>query len=222
MSVPSSGPSSVPASTRLLTTLLASGWGLASAYTLFHSLLVAPDARLCFAALVPLIVVWATLERKRWGRLALLGLSATALGMFVSLLGLVAATGHNTLLPAEQNLSNYFQIALRYFGDSQEIALTVLGLAMMSGVWMRKPLVVAEFERGKRSTLAVAQKAIAMSLVAFWGVTVLLLPPSVDKTAAKKATPDHKSGKVGQPLPLKGKSNAIKPKTRSARLDSNS
>src|SRR5262245_51587167 len=148
MSAPSPGPPKTPPSTRLLTTLLASGWGLASAYTLFHSLIVLPDARLCFAALVPLVVVWATLERKRWGRLALLGLSATALGMFASLLGLVAATASKDTSITNPSLSAYVQVALGHFGNKQEVALCVLGLAMMTGVWMRRPLVVAEFERG--------------------------------------------------------------------------
>jgi hypothetical protein len=218
MSVPNSGSSSTPASTRLLTTLLASGWGLASAYTLFHSLIVRPDARLCFAALVPLVIVWATLERKRWGRLALLGLSATALGMFVSLLGTVAATANDVPNPS---LSTYAQIALGHFGNKPEIALCVLGLAMMTGVWLRRPLVVAEFERGKRATLAVAQKAIAMSLVVFWGVTVLLSPQPAEKQDAKKASAAENLKKAAPSQPSKGKQSQSKPPKRDAAFVSN-
>ena len=58
---------------RLSTTLLALAWGITSAYILFYSLLISHNIRPCLAALVPLVITWATLERKRWGRLALLG-----------------------------------------------------------------------------------------------------------------------------------------------------
>jgi hypothetical protein len=174
----------------MLTTLLACGWGLASAYTLLHSLLITHNAQPCLAALVPLVAVWATLERKRWGRLALLGLSATALGLFVTLTGLVAASA-SKLPEAEHNFARYTEIALGYFNHRPEIALTVLGLALTTGFWMRRPVVVAEFERGKRATLAVAQKAIAMSLVGFWGVTVLLAPlPGQKDNAQKEKKPE--------------------------------
>ncbi len=165
------------ASARLVTTLLASGWGLAAAYVLFHSLLVTHDVQPCFVALVPLVVVWATLERKRWGRLALLGLSATALGLFIAALGNAASQKDYGVKVPRHALQYYFNLALhnKYF-DSPTTMLTVLTLAAMTGFWMRRPAVVAEFERGKRSTLAVAQKAIAMSLVGCWGLTVMFSP----------------------------------------------
>jgi hypothetical protein len=146
---------------------------------------------------VPLITVWAVLERKRWGRLALLGLSATALGLFAYTLGGVAASASDWP-PAEQNLAKYVEMTLNSFGDKQEIALIVLGLALSTGFWMRRPAVVAEFERGKRATLAVAQKAIAMSLVAFWGITVLLVPGATESMTKKTPSNAAKKSKASQ------------------------
>lgn len=211
MSKPRSAPPGTSATTRLWTTMLACGWGLASAYTLFHSFLVTHDTRLTVAAIVPLITVWAVLERKRWGRLALLGLSATALGLLLFMLG--GATNSMTTLPeAEKNLAGYMDIALSSFGNNPQIALIVFVLALSTGYWMRRPAVVAEFERGKRSTLAVAQKAIAMSLVAFWGVTVLLVPGGENKIPNKP-----KANAPGKPKPDHPKPGE-KPNTKSTTL----
>ncbi|HZO88222.1 MAG TPA: hypothetical protein VFB38_07755 [Chthonomonadaceae bacterium] len=181
-----------PASARFLTTLLACCWGLSSAYVLFHSLLVTHDARPCFAALVPLVIVWATLERKRWGRLALLGLSGTALGLFVAAIGYIAAVGSAELSTAERTLSNYVQIALRLYDNDPSTVLTILLLAATTGLWLRRPVVIAEFERGKRATLAAAQRAIAMLLVGSWGLTLIFTPlPTGGKNAAAKSADKH-------------------------------
>jgi hypothetical protein len=188
-----------PMSARLLTTLLASSWGLASAYILFYSLLVTHDARPCFAALIPLVVVWATLERKRWGRLALLGLSSTALGLFAAALGYSASVG-NRWLPAEnQNILGYLNVALHLYGyNSPGAALITLSLAATTGIWLRRPVVAAEFERGKRATMAVAQKAIAMTCVGCWGLTIAFLPNLNNPKAAllpkSSSIATHKAG----------------------------
>jgi hypothetical protein len=157
---------------------------------------VTHDPRPCFAAIVPLVIVWATLERKRWGRLALLGLSATALGLFVAAIGFIAAVGDRWLHPAERNLANYAKIALHIYSADPTTAFTVLILAATTGLWLRRPVVIAEFERGKRATLAVAQRAIAMLLVSCWGMTVIFTPwtPSDRNRSAfsgtRKATHD--------------------------------
>lgn len=212
MSKPLSVPTGTSASTRFWTTVLACGWGLASAYILFYSLLNNGSTRLIVGALVPLVTVWAVLERKRWGRLALLGLSATALGLFLYTLGGVAASTWN--LPAsERSLAHIVENTLSSFGDKSEIALIVLVLALSTGYWMRRPAVVAEFEKGKRATLAVAQKAIAMSLVAFWGVTVLLVPGAPENTKKSPKT-DPKNGS-GQPPKAKNPSKTPKLPARS-------
>jgi hypothetical protein len=173
--MPQQNPNGPSGGERLLTTLLACCWGFSSAYILFHSLLVTHDARPCFAALVPLVVVWATLERKRWGRLALLGLSAVALGLFIASIGFIAAIG-TSWEPTQRTLMNYARIALRLYADDPSTALTMLLLAATTGLWLRRPVIIAEFERGKRATLAAAQRAIAMALVSCWGI-ILVFPP---------------------------------------------
>ena len=162
---------------RLSTTLLAIAWGITSAYILFHSLLVSHDTRPCLAALAPLVVTWATLERKRWGRLALLGLSAVALGLFVGSLGLAASIIYATLPVAQQTPTRCLQMALGFFGEKNPFAGgIVIGLAAMTGLYLRRPSVIAEFERGKAQTLALAQKGIAAVLVGSWGLTFLGAP----------------------------------------------
>ncbi|MCS6776497.1 MAG: hypothetical protein RMJ43_05695 [Chloroherpetonaceae bacterium] len=196
-----------PSTTRFFTTLLASGWGFAAAYALFHALLISHDLRLFTASLVPLMAVWATLERKRWGRLALLGMSATALGLFVALLGSVAQV-FTRLKPEEQTAERFSVLVLAYFDQRAEIALTLLALALMTGFWMRRPTVVAEFERGKKATLAAGQRAIALCLVAFWGVSLLLAPASrpveKPKTPRRITTPSRpKPAQPRRPAPTK-------------------
>jgi hypothetical protein len=162
---------------RLSTTLLAIAWGITSAYILFYSLLVSHSVRPCLAALVPLVITWATLERKRWGRLALLGLSCVALGLFVGTLGLSASVVHATLPAAEQTPLRCLTMALGYFGEKSPLAGGVIvALAAMTGFYLRRPNVTAEFEQGKKQTMALAQKGIAAVLVGSWGLTFIGAP----------------------------------------------
>ena len=46
----------------------------------------------------------------------------------------------------------------------------------MTGFYLRRPDVAAEFERGKKQTMALAQKGIAAVLVGSWGLTFLGTP----------------------------------------------
>lgn len=171
---------------RLSTTLLAIAWGITSAYILFYSLLVSHNVRPCLAALVPLVITWATLERKRWGRLALLGLSCAAMGLFVGTLGLSASVVHATLPVAEQTPLRCLTMALGFFGEKSPLAGGVIvALAAMTGLYLRRPNVAAEFEQGKKQTMALAQKGIAAALVGSWGLTFIgaplpnrIVPPS--------------------------------------------
>jgi hypothetical protein len=200
----------------MLTTVIACGWGLASAFTLFHALIIKPEARLFMAALVPLVAVWATLERKRWGRLALLGLSATALGLFAALFGRVAST-LSAMPPSQQTAEQFMNMVFGHFDDRPEIALSLFALALTTGIWMRRPVVIAEFERGKKATLMVAQRAIALSLVGFWGVTVLLGSPTETKKTTSKTNKeqpqrDSRNNNSGKPKKDNDVAQAGKPK----------
>jgi hypothetical protein len=161
--------------TRRLTTLLASGWGLFSAYIFFQSLLITHDTRLCCVGLVPLVVVWATLERKRWGRLALLGLSATTLGIFTVVVAYLASFGVR-IHPSPSSIASDARLALHIFTNSPNLALIVLALSMATGLWLCRREVIAEFNHGKRKNLAIAQHVIAFCLVGCWGLTVALVP----------------------------------------------
>ena len=177
------------AAPRPSTTLLALSWGITSAYILFYSLLVSHNIRPCLAALAPLVITWATLERKRWGRLALLGLSGVALGLFVGTVGLSASIVHATLPAAQQTPLRCLDMALGFFGENNSLAGGIIvALAAMTGFYLRRPDVAAEFERGKKQTMALAQKGIAAVLVGSWSLSFLGTPlPDV------KAKPDASS-----------------------------
>jgi hypothetical protein len=181
---------------RSLTTLLAGGWGLSSAYILFHSILISHDSRPAIVSFIPLVIVWATLERKRWGRLALVGLSATSLGLFVSGVGYLVAFGNYNFTPSEKDLAHYSQLILRMYSGAPTVTYLTLVLALTTNLWMRLPSVVAEFERGKRATLAKAQHAIAFSLVSSWAALVLIMTPSLKAMRA--------------PLPLAGRGHEMR------------
>ena len=175
---------------RLSTTLLATAWGITSAYILFYSLLVSHNVRPCLAALVPLVITWAILERKRWGRLALLGLSAVALGLFVGTIGLCASIAHATLPAAQQTPLRFLEMALGFFGEKNSMAGGIIvGLAAMTGFYLRRPAVVAEFERGKKPTIALAQKGIAAVLVGSWSLTFLGAPLPIPRVKTAVSSP---------------------------------
>ena len=177
---------------RFSTTLLALCWGITSAYILFYSLLVSHNVRPCLAALAPLIITWATLERKRWGRLALLGLSGVALGLFVGTIGLAASIVHATLPVAQQTPLRCLEMALGFFGEKNSLAGGIIvGLAAMTGFYLRRPDVAAEFERGKKQTMATAQKVIAAVLVGCWSLTFLSTPLPDMKSKPEVSAPSR-------------------------------
>lgn len=162
--------SRTPDSSGLWTNALASCWGLVASYQLVNSVLVTHVYHSCLVALVPLVTGWAIVERKRWGRLALLGISVTAVCLFLMLLGWSGGGGRSYLESTS--------LALPFHGGDIVAAILVLALAALSAFWLRRPQVVAEFERGKRHTLAMGQRAIAASLVACWGLPLLLALPA--------------------------------------------
>ena len=195
----SSNSSSVSGGVRLTTTIIACAWGLVSAYTLFFSLLVQPNMRYFLIALFPLVAVWAAIERKRWGRLALLGLSSAALGVFAADIGWTIASNYTKFQAHKVNVNTLVDDALKFFNYQPQIALAILVLAAMTAFWMCRPTVRIEYDRGKNATLAVAQKAIAMTVVGCWGVTFLLptgsLPTTGKKPVNTKSKAQSKSGK---------------------------
>lgn len=133
------------------------------------------------AALVALIVVWATLERKRWGRLALQGLSATTLGMFIAALGYVARISGPWTGQVVSDLASYVQGALGIYSSDTAMGYTIVVLACISSLWLSRPAIIAEFERGKKRDLAAAQGLIAIALVGCWGAIVISNPVAPDE-----------------------------------------
>lgn len=157
-----------------VTNLLAAGWGVAAPYLLVRSVFVSHQILYGLAAPIPLFIVWATLERKRWGRLALLSISATAVALFVGVaflafgLNVGVFTGHQSSPGA---LVAWFK---SFYAEDGTTLLIVIGLAVATGFWMCRAAVVEEFERNKRTALAVGQWAIAVSLAVAYTVTLFL------------------------------------------------
>jgi hypothetical protein len=154
-----------------MTTLLTCGWGLVAFHIFFEGILVRHTPVAALAALLPLIAVWATLERKRWGRLALLGMSMVSPAVFVILFALAPLWLH------AHSLASGLQLGLRLtvlpYGSPTTAGLVLL-LSAASGIWLRRRAVIAEFDRGKRAALANAQRHIAAFLVVVWGAMLAM------------------------------------------------
>lgn len=158
------------------TSLLACLWGGGAAYILCYSLLITHNNRLAMTALVPLVAVWATLERKRWGRLALMGLSITTIGLFLIAMTLLTIFPYTAQSVEVQSLANFRSLLEAAYGISTQAVLGMLLLAAVTGAWLWHPRVVAEFDQHKRHTLAKAQRAIAAVLVGCWGAAIAMNP----------------------------------------------
>lgn len=146
-----------------VTTFFAVGWGLIAAYQLIDGLLVTHSVRFIVDGPMALLMVWATLERKRWGRLALLGMSLTV--MLVCLLGprVAAMTGWDGL-----------RATIEFFATTPGGLGAMLLLAGWTAFWMLRSAIVAEFEQGKRNGLRTGQRAIALTLVGLWALMLIM------------------------------------------------
>ena len=157
-----------------LTNGIALAWGASFAYVLLSALFVSHQFSSALASTIPLIVVWATLERKRWGRFAILGLSFTMIGLFVE--GHLYYALHNVRALPESLSSTCAKLALGLYADSSLLALSVMTLATFSIIWMYLPATVQEFEKSKMVTMSVAQRAIALFLVSMWALQLVCTP----------------------------------------------
>lgn len=159
----------------LWTNILAILWGAVAAYILFDSLLITHKNRFAIAAIFPLISAWATLERKRWGRLALMGLSLATVVVFALMTGLFARFYHPWQEEA-LTLGNSATTLIVAYGIGTAAAIGLLTLAAVTGFWLCLPNVAAVFNQNKRATLVTAQRAIAMVLVGCWAAAIALVP----------------------------------------------
>lgn len=166
--------------TMLCTTALACLWGVVAAYLLFYSLIVTHHKRLVIVELVPLLAVWATLERKRWGRLAMMGLSLTILSLFalMVIVHFALPSPLNTMgLKSIPPLLAYLLGDLEHPYDiSMHMGLGILALSGVTHFWFSSQRVASEFNYNKRNCLTNAQLYIACVIVSCWGVAILLNP----------------------------------------------
>jgi len=176
-------PSRIETFTRVITTLLCCCWGYSFAYAFFRCVLDGSPLIVCFAAALPLLAVWASLERKRWGRLVVIGLSLIALLMFGCILSILAFS-HVVLEFATGSLLDCLRFGLIEFGESPDTALAVLLISLISTVWLYTPWVRAEYETRKQSYLTPGQRAIAFTVVSLWTVTMLNSPTLPERGAS--------------------------------------
>ncbi len=166
--------------TTLCTTALACLWGVVAAYLLFYSLIVTHHKRLMIVELVPLLAVWATLERKRWGRLAMIGLSLTILALFALMAVLHFASPSQLNAMELKSIPPLLGYLVSYLEDPYDISMHMgLGILALAGItcfWFSSQRVASEFNYNKRSCLANAQLCIACVMVSCWGVAILLNP----------------------------------------------
>ena len=168
------GPSASPFAA-LWTNILAVLWSIVAAYILFDSLLITHKHRYAVAAIFPLISAWATLERKRWGRLALMGLSLATVVVFALLSGVFARFYHPWQDEA-QTLGNGATSLIIAYGLGTAAAVGLLTLAAVTGCWLCLPHVAAVFNQNKRATLVKAQRGIALVLVGCWAAAIASAP----------------------------------------------
>lgn len=158
-----------------LTNALACLWGAVAAYILCYSSLITHNLWFAIAALSAIIAVWATLERKRWGRMALLGLSLTTVGVFVFLVSAFAAFPDH-VEPEVQSLDNYLRSLASLYDIKTPAAIGLVVLAAVTGPWMLHSHVITEFNRNKKPGLAAGQRVIAIALVCCWAAAIVRMP----------------------------------------------
>jgi hypothetical protein len=161
---------------RGFTTFLCCAWGYSFAYSFFRCVLDRCGLMVCLAAALPLVAVWASLERKRWGRLALIGLSLLAQALFGVILAILIFSHHVWIDPAERHFFGYVKYALRLFGETPETTLTLLLLSAATAIWLFMPWARAEYIQRKKRYLTPGQRVIAVSIVALWGLTMIATP----------------------------------------------
>ena len=171
-----SAPCRLDSVSRALTTLLCCGWGYSFAYSFFRCVLDRSGLFVCLAAALPLAAVWAALERKRWGRLVLIGLSMLAQALFSLMVTLLIFSHHQRVFPTEQHLFSCVRYALHLYGETQESAIGVLILSAVTAGWFCMPHVRSEYLQRKKPYLTPGQRIIAVSVVSIWGLTMMATP----------------------------------------------
>ena len=180
--MPSVLPTSLPLSSisRGVTTLLCCGWGYSFAYSFFQCIIENSGPLVLLAAALPLVVVWAALERKRWGRLALIGLSLLAHAIFALMMVDLAYSNEVAIPLSDRHIFGYFDAALRLFSDTPTTTIGVLILSAFTAIWLCIPIVRDEYTKKKKPFLTPGQRIIAATVISIWGITMIATPTIVE------------------------------------------
>jgi hypothetical protein len=180
---------------RSFTTALCCAWGYSFAYSFFRCIQDRSGLLVCMAAVLPLAAVWAALERKRWGRLVLIGQSLLAQALFAIMLSTLACSHPAWIDPTERHFLGYVRHTLHLFGETRATTMGILLLSAASSVWFCMPWVRREFESRKKPFLTPGQRLIAVTVVSVWCVTMVASPtrpesrsPDMPLKAARRLT----------------------------------
>jgi hypothetical protein len=165
----------------LITDSLAGIWVLLNVYGVLCDLAIPPAPTFAgFLALLTLLVVaWSVLERKRWGRIALLGIAGIKFVDISMALICLLALGH---LGFDMHMHGVWCPLLVYSSHYGQMSVaiafrTLLGcgsLTVVTVLWLLHPDVKAEFNERKQFRTRRAQFAIALFLVTLWACGQLL------------------------------------------------
>lgn len=178
-----------------LTTAIGMAWiGLTVYERLWAGTLALPPALWPWAsAVLTLIVAWSVLARKRWGRLALMGIAAaTAFSGAMHLLGDHTAWAS----PLLQRFSGMMLAPVPGAADHNDALSALFFTIAGATLWrLALPSVRAEFEARKIRATSGFQRGIAVFLVACWLSGEFLAGPP--KISAAGPAPQAGSNKGG-------------------------
>jgi hypothetical protein len=125
-----------------------------------------------FAVLLSAVVAWAVLERKRWGRLAMLGIAAFTLADYIDALYRLTYTPLSMALPPPNRRP--FMVELLYSeGGGSVFGILPPLFCLITLFWLSWEPIQMEFERRKCAATRRLQHGIAILLVAVCGIGML-------------------------------------------------
>lgn len=147
------------------TTVIAMSWVTLTFYGFMHLASVS-SIRLGIwtAAFITILVAWSVIERKRWGRLALLGIASCILADAACAVYCLLSV---SLTPRETPV--LITVERSYIG-SPFFGLLILLLCALTILWLLRRSVRDEFERRKRAATRRYQVGIALTLVGICGI----------------------------------------------------
>jgi hypothetical protein len=180
----------------LFTDSLISAWVVICIYGLLLMLLPSVDLNTgdLLITLVPMAAACAALQRWRWSRNALMGISALIL-CDAGCAAMRLARVHDSPFPKMLVHPKLWQVVLSGFSGTPWFGAGVVTLAVVTMLWLPRPSVRATFEYRKRAKTRRCQLGIAAVLIAAYccGLSVSGLSRNLDIQPIIAAAP-------GQPL----------------------